>query len=241
MKEGIWEDSEHRKELAPLLRFRSSAVEGLTSLPEYVERMKPEQEAIYILAGDNVDTLARSPQLEGFRARGVEVLLLADPIDAFWPDRFDNFMDKPIRSVSLGAADLAKLPSTEAQGEAPDVSALVAALKEALGDAVSEVRATDRLVESAVVLAASSNGPDLQMQRLLKRAGRGGFAMAPMLEINPRHALIASLSARLAGGADMADSASMLLDLARIQDGEPPRDAGRFARRIEAVLAGEAA
>jgi molecular chaperone HtpG len=237
MKEGIWEDSDHRKELAPLLRFRSSAVEGLTSLPEYVERMKPEQEAIYILAGDNVDTLARSPQLEGFRARGVEVLLLADPIDAFWPDRFDNFMDKPIRSVTQGAADLAKLPAGEDQGEAPDVAALVAALKEALGEAVSDVRATDRLVESAVVLSAGANGPDLQMQRLMKRAGRGGFAVPPALEINPRHALMAALQARLTAGGDLAEPAGMLLDLARVQDGEPPRDPAEFARRIEKALA----
>jgi molecular chaperone HtpG len=237
IKEGVWEDSDHRKEIAPLLRFRSSNVEGLTSLPEYVERMKPEQEAIYILAGDNVDTLSRSPQLEGFRARGVEVLLLADPIDAFWPDRFDNFMDKPIRSVSQGAADLSKLPAGEDLGEAPDVSALTAALKEALGDAVSEVRATDRLVESAVVLAAGANGPDLQMQRLLKRAGRGGFSMPPALEINPRHALIAALQAKHVAGGDLAETAGMLLDLARLQDGEPPRDPAGFARRIEAALA----
>ena len=237
MKEGVWEDSEHRKELAPLLRFRSSGAEGLTSLPDYVERMKPEQEAIYFLAGDNVDTLARSPQLEGFRARGVGVLLLPDPIDAFWPDRFDNFMDKPIRSVTQGAADLAKLPAGLELGDAPDISALSAALKQALGDAVSEVRGTDRLVESAVVLAPGANGPDLQMQRLLKRAGRAGFAAPPMLELNPRHALISALQARHLAGGDMTEPAGMLLDLARVQDGEPPRDPGQFARRIENALA----
>jgi molecular chaperone HtpG len=237
LKEGVWEDSDHRKELAPLLRFHSSTADGLTSLTEYVERMKPEQEAIYILAGDSVETLKRSPQLEGFRARGVEVLLLPDPIDAFWPDRFDSFMDKPIRSVSQGAADLAKLPAAADQGEAPDVTALVAALKEALGDAVSDVRTTDRLVESAVVLAAGTNGPDLQMQRLLKRAGRGGFNMPPTLEINPRHPLVSSLQARLGSGGDIADAANMLLDLARVQDGEPPRDPAQFARRIETALA----
>jgi molecular chaperone HtpG len=242
MKEGVWEDTEHRKELAPLLRFRSSApggaVEGLTSLAEYVERMKPEQEAIYILAGDNIDTLSRSPQLEGFRARGVEVLLLADPIDAFWPDRFDNFMDKPIRSVTQGAADLAKLPGAEDQAAAPDVASLLTALKAALGEAVSEVRATDRLVESAVVLAPGANGPDLQMQRLLKRAGRTSYAAAPMLEINPRHKLVTALQARLEAGGDMAGPAGMLLDLARLQDGEPPRDPSQFARSIETALAG---
>ena len=179
LKEGVWEDNDHRKDLAPLLRFRSSAVEGLTSLADYVGRMKDGQEAIYVLAGDNAEALSRSAQLEGFRARGIEVLLLTDPIDAFWPERMDEFDGKPIRSVTQGAADLSKLaPAETPAGEAADVTALVAALKAALGDAVAEVRATDRLVDSAVVLAAGTAGPDLQMQRLLRRAGRAGLRRA---------------------------------------------------------------
>ena len=238
LKEGVWEDSEHRKEVAPLLRFRSSAVEGLTSLADYVGRMKEGQEAIYILAGDNADALAHSAQLEGFRARGVEVLLLTDPIDAFWPDRLDEFDGKPIRSVTQGAADLSKLPPGEAPaGEAADVTALLTALKTALGDAVTEVRATDRLVDSAVVLAAGT-GPDLQMQRLMRRAGRTSYAAPPVLEINPRHRLVAALAAKAAAGEEVAEAAGLLLDLARIQDGDLPRDPATFARRVEAALAG---
>jgi molecular chaperone HtpG len=238
MKEGIWEDSDHRKDLAPLLRFRSSAVEGWTSFAAYVERMKPGQEAIYVLAGDNAEALQKSAQLEGFRARGLEVLLLADPIDAFWPERMDKFDDKPIRSVTQGAADLSKFPIDGETPEAPDVTALIAALKSALGDAVSDVRATDRLVESAVVLAAGTTGPDLQMQRLLRRSGRTSFAAAPAMEINPRHPLITALAARHAGGTEIAGEAEMLFDLARVQDGDLPRDPAAFARRIEAALAG---
>ncbi len=238
LKEGIWENNEHQKDLAPLLRFKSSSAEGWTSLPDYVGRMKPEQEAIYTLTGDNAESLARSAQLEGFRARGIEVLLLADPIDAFWPDRMDRFEEKPIRSVTQGAADLAKLAPTEApEGEAPDVTALVAALKTALGEDVSDVRTTDRLVESAVVLGAGTAGPDLQMQRLLRRAGRESFAPAPVLEINPRHKLLTALAARVAEGTDVADEARTLLDLARVQDGELPRDPASFARRVEQALA----
>jgi len=238
LKEGVWEDAEHRKDVAPLLRFKSTAVEGWTSLPDYVARMKPEQPAIYVLAGDSEEALSRSAQLEGFRARGAEVLLLSDPIDAFWPDRMAEFDGKPIRSVTQGAADLAKLPlGGEAAGEAPDVTALLAALKAALGEAVSDVRATDRLVESAVVLAAGSAGPDLQMQRVLRRAGRTSFAAPPVLEVNPRHALIAALIARQSAGEDVGEAAAMLLDLARVQDGDLPRDPALFARRIEAALA----
>jgi molecular chaperone HtpG len=244
IKEGVWEDSEHRKELAPLLRFRSSSQDGLTSLPEYVARMKDGQQAIYYLAGDTIDALAGSAQLEGFRARGLEVLLLADSIDAFWPERLREFEAKPLRSITQGAADLSKLAPEGEQGEAADITALAAAIKAALGEAVGEVRATDRLVDSAVVLAASDSGPDLQMQRLLRRAGRGAFPSAPILELNPRHKLIATLAAQAAAGeadpaadnSDLAEASAMLLDLARIQDGELPKDPAAFARRIERRL-----
>jgi len=239
LKEGVWEDSDHRKEISGLLRFKSSAQDGWTSLAEYVARMKPEQAAIYILAGDAPEALAGSAQLEGFRARGIEVLLLADPIDAFWPERMPEFDGKPIRSVTQGAADLAKLKlEGDAPPDAADTTGLVAALKSALGEAVSDVRTTDRLVASAVVLAAGGNGPDLQMQRLLRRSGRPGFAAAPVLEINPRHSLIAALATRHGRGEGVDEAAGLLLDLARVQDGDLPRDPSAFARRIESALAG---
>ncbi len=313
LKEGVWEDSEHRDALAELMRFRSTvpaaiaapgtpaapddaSPEGtalddasledafpgapepldegrpgpdgiadaeivpdsdplvgggaeededekpaaaLVSLREYVGRMKPGQEAIYILTGDNPEALAASPQLEGFRARGVEVLLLADPVDAFWPERLDTYDGKPIRSVTQGAADLSKLEAVDAGGEAPaSLDALLPALKAALGGDVGDVRGTDRLTESAVVLGASEHGPDLQMQRLMRRAGRAMPTPPPVLELNPRHPLIRRLAERASGGEDVADAAHTLLDLARVQDGESPRDPAAFARRVAAALAG---
>ena len=235
LKEGIWEDSEHRAEIAPLLRFQSSMQDGWTSLPEYVERMKDGQDAIYYLSGDNADALKNSPQLEGFRAKGYEVLLMADSIDAFWPERLDSFMDKTIRSVTQSAQDIA------ADGEQPDISPLLAVLKEALGDAVSDVRATGRLTDSAVVLAADDKGPDLQMQKLLRRAGRAMMPTKPILELNPTHKLIAALSAKQDDKALMADAAATLLDLARVQEGELPADSTAFARRVTSLLAGSLA
>jgi len=238
LKEGIYEDHERRAEIAPLLRFHSSAQDGWTSLPDYVARMKDGQDAIYYLVADDADALKNSPQLEGFRARGVEVLLLSDHVDAFWPDALGRFDDKPLRSITQGSVDLAKFAGEADAGEAPaSVEALVAALKTALAADVSEVRATDRLVESAVVLSAPSNGPDLQMQRLLRRAGRGGASL-PVLEINPRHPLIRSLADRVAAEADIAEAAGTLLDLARVQDGDTPRDPVAFARKVAAALAG---
>ncbi len=239
MKEGIWDDTEHRAALSELMRFRSSTQAGLTSLADYVARMKPGQEAIYYLAGDNHEALAASPQLEGFTARGVEVLLLSDQVDAFWPERLDRYEEKQIRSVTQGAADLSRLPGGETPGgSAADVSTLIPALKAALGKQVDDVRPTDRLVGSAVVLAAKEGGPDLQMQRLMRRSGRAtGPASPPLLEINPRHPLIAALAERHKAGEDVAESAATLLDLARIQDGETPLDPAGFARRVAAALA----
>ena len=237
LKEGVWEDAEHRPQLASLLRFRSATAEGWTSLADYVGRMKDGQHAIYFLSGEDAQALGRSAQLEGFRARGIEVLLLDAPIDAFWPERLARFEDKPLRSVTQGLADLAALTAEKApEGAIADITQLVAGIRQALGDAVSEVRSTERLVDSAVVLTASAGGPDLQMQRLMKRAGRTGFQAAPVLELNPRHKLIAALAARAADSESVSQAAFLLLDLARIQDGETPTHTARFARSLEEVM-----
>lgn len=236
LKEGVWDDAEYRQELAGLVRFKSSGAEGWTGLSEYVARMKPEQEAIYVLGGDDAEVLAKSPQLEGFRARGVEVLLLTDPVDAFWPERLGTYEGKSIKSVTQGAADLAKLPGEAPEGEAADVTKLVEALKAALGSEVGEVRTTERLVDSAVVLAAGGFGPDLQMQRVLRRHGRQNFAMPPTLELNARHALVRMLAGRADAGEDVGDAAHLLMDVARVQDGDLPSDPAAFARRVTEAL-----
>ena len=230
MKEGVWEDAEHRAEIAPLLRFRSTTQEGWTSLPDYLTRMQVGQDTIWYLAGDDVDALRASPQLEGFRAKGTEVLLLTDPIDAFWPERLDSFEGKSLKSITQAPNE----PENDA--DAPDVSSLLAALKKALGAEVTDVRSTGRLTDSAVVLAAGERGPDLQMQRLLRRAGRSMMPAAPVLEVNPRHTLIEALSAKAEDEALIAEAAGTLLDLARVQEGDLPRDPAGFAKRITTLL-----
>jgi molecular chaperone HtpG len=230
LKEGVWEDAEHRAEIAPLLRFHSSATEGLTSLPDYLSRMQVDQDAIYYLAGDNPEALRASPQLEGFRAKGIEVLLLADPIDAFWPDRLDSYEGKSLKSITQAADEF------HVAADQPDISPLLAALKQALGDGVSDVRASGRLTDSAVVLSAGGKGPDLQMQRLMRRAGRAMLPAAPVLEVNPRHRLIEALAARLQDETLIAEAAGTLLDLARVQEGDLPRDPAQFARRVTSLL-----
>ena len=237
LKEGVWEDAEHRQDVAALLRFRSSSVEGWTSLADYVARMKPGQEAIYILVGEDPAALAKSPQLEGFRAKGVEVLLLGDSIDAFWPERLAMFDAKPIRSITQGIVDLSKIEGAAVEGEAADLERLLPLLKEILKDHISDARATERLVESAAVLAAPQYGPDLQMSRMMRRAGRDTPGVLPVLEVNPRHSLIRRLAEPSLAEAELAETAGVLLDLALIQDGDGPRDPAEFARRVAAALA----
>jgi molecular chaperone HtpG len=236
LKEGVWEDAEHRAEVAPLLRFKSSTQEGWTALPDYVSRMAESQDTIYYLSGDHSEVLKTSPQLEGFRAKGIEVLLMADSIDAFWPERLDSYEGKKLRSVTQAAADLAKDDQ-----EQPDVSALLLAMKQALGDRVSDVRATARLTDSAVVLASSGSGPDLQMQRLMRRAGRAMMPAKPVLEVNPRHRLIETLAGKLEDTTLIGEAAATLLDLAHVQEGDLPSDASAFARRVTSLLAGSLA
>jgi molecular chaperone HtpG len=228
LKEGAWEDAEHRAEVAPLLRFRSTAQEGWTSFSEHLSRMTEGQDTIWYLAGDNLDALKASPQLEGFRAKNIEVLLLSDPIDAFWPERLDSFEGKHLKSVTQA--------EPEKDADQPDISPLLAALKTALGSDVSDVRATGRLTDSAVVLAASDKGPDLQMQRLLRRAGRAMLPTPPVLEINPKHALITALANRSSDTTLIGSAAGTLLDLARVQEGDLPRDPAGFARQVTSLL-----
>ena len=237
LKESAWDEAGDAEKAAALWRFRSTAVEGWTSFAEYVARMKPGQESIYVLGGEDAAALAHAPVLEGFRARGIEVLLGSDPIDAFWPERFDRFDGRKIRRAGAAQEELAKLPLlAEAEGTEADVGALLRAMKSALAGAVADVRATSLLAESAVMLVAAG-GVDLQVQRMLRRAGRTGPEMPPVLEINPRHRLIVALAARAEAGEDIGPEASLLLDLARIGDGDSPRDPAGFARAVENALA----
>jgi|BEDMetMinimDraft_2_1075160.scaffolds.fasta_scaffold00779_5 molecular chaperone HtpG len=238
LKEGLWEDFEHREDILGLLRFRSSAVEGWTSLEDYIGRMKPGQEAIYVIAGERIEALREAAVLEGFRARGLEVLLLDDPIDAFWPDRVDAFKGKPIRRATQAVGDLEKFPLPGEDAAALPIETLERALKNALGDAVREVRSSRRLVESAVALVPGEEGGDLFRERLTRRLGRHERPVSPpVLEINPRHPLIKSLARRAEAGDDLAPLAETLLELARIGEGEMPLHPQRFVAAVTRLLA----
>ncbi|MBS1033403.1 molecular chaperone HtpG [Gluconobacter cerinus] len=240
LKEGLWEDSEHRQEIAGFARFHTTHGDDLTTLDDYISRMKDKQDVIYFLTGDNLEALKASAQLEGFHARGLEVLLLSDPVDAFWPERLHSYNDKTLRSVVYSHGDLEKFSTdNEETVEAANVDTLVPALKEALGDAVKDVRSTVRLTNSAVVIT-SEGGPDLAMQRLMRRSGQALPETLPILEINPRHPLIKALAQRVEKKESIQDLARVLLDLARVQEGEPLPDPTGFARLLAGLLAGAA-
>ena len=243
LKEGIYEDFERRDQMLALARFKTTASgDGWRSLKDYVGALKTNQTAIYYLAGDDMARLKSSPHLEGFQARGIEVLLLPDPVDTFWVMPGTGFDGKPFKSVTQGAADLALIPRTDAEAaQAADVDAAVTDflgfVKTTLGDAVADVRASDRLTDSAVCLVASEGGPDRALERILAGAGRLTSASKPILEVNPRNAVVVAL-AKLGDGdkAFKEDAAHLLLDEARVLDGERPADARLFSDRLARVL-----
>jgi molecular chaperone HtpG len=242
LKEGIYEDFERRDPLLKLARFRTTATDGWRSLKEYVSALRPNQTAIYYIAGDDLDRLKGSPHLEGFRARGIEVLLLSDPVDTFWVMPSQGFDGKPFRSVTQGAADLALTARLDATpGPSGDVAAPVndflGFLKTTLGDAVAEVRASERLTDSAVCLVAPDKGPDRALERLLAGAGRLTAASKPVLEVNPQHDLIKALAALGDGEQEFKkDAAHLLYEEARLLDGDRPLDARSFSQRLGRVL-----
>ena len=248
LKEGLYEDFERRSEILELTRFRTTASDEPISLATYLSRMKEGQDAIYMITGDDLAALKKSPQIEGFRAKGVEVLLLTDPIDEFWPQAVTSYQDKPFKSVSQGAADLSAIKGDAAEADKPKadaaptdaMAALIAAFKLALGEQVKDVRSSDRLTESAVCLVADEGDMGLHLERLLRQHQQQAGARPPrILELNPTHGLIRRLAGKALqpGAADkLADVASLLLDQARIVEGESLPDPVAFAKRLATML-----
>ncbi len=244
IKEGLYEDAERRDALYKLARFVSTKhPDGGRTLDAYVKDLRENQTAIYYLTGDDAKRLASSPQLEGFRARGVEVLLLADPVDAFWVSTAAGFDGKPFKSISQGAADIKNIalvegatPPAEASAE---VATLIAHIKQTLSEEIEDARASDRLTDSVACLVAPEFGPDRQLEKMLAAHGRSMDRVKPVLEINATHPLTASLAKRFQEGRDrdlVNDAAWLLLDEARLVDGEPLKDAPGFAARLRRVM-----
>jgi molecular chaperone HtpG len=245
LKEGLYEDAERRDALYKIVRFKTTTGGGdWRSLAEYVAAMRPNQTAIHYALGDDEKSVLASPHLEGFARRGVEVLLLTDPVDAFWVRTALGYDGKPFHSVTQGTADLDKIPLADGaeSGEAASdstVATLAALFKQTLGDKVSEVRASSRLTTSAVCLVAPDSGFDRRLEKILAAGEQIARRSAPVLEINPTHGLIKALAAKATkGGASQAleDAAVILFGEARILDGEPPDDPADHATRVGKLI-----
>ena len=239
IKEGIWEDYERREKLLGLSRFTTTAGEK-RSIKQYVEDLKPNQTEIYYLTGESVERLKANPKLESATARGIEVLLLTDPVDAFWTSAPLDFGGKPLKSLSQGDIDFGLIPLLEEKSEEDkakdkpqtDEAAVIAVIKDTLGERVSDVRASQRLTASASCLVAGGDGRDRALERLLAAQNRGA-ATKPILEINMRHPLVTAI----AGASDAAkDLSFLLLEQAQILDGELPEDPAAFANRLNQLV-----
>jgi molecular chaperone HtpG len=245
LKEGLYEDIDHRADLAKLVRCRSTAGQGLVSLPEYVARMKKGQESIFYICGESAEKLQRNPHLEGFKAKGVEVLLLSEAVDDFWPGALGEFEGKAFKSVTRSGEDLEKIAKEDGKKKEktptpPEGSAdLIALIKLTLGDAVKDVRASDRLTSSPVCLTADEGDLDIHLERFLKQHNQIRTPSKRILEINPTHPLIAQMAKRASksGAADsLKDVAWLLFDQARLLDGDTLSDPVAFSERLAAVL-----
>ncbi len=245
LKEGIYEDYERRDKLIALARFATTAGDRPRSLAQYVADFKPNQTEIYYLVGESPERLKSNPKLEAARARGIEVLLLTDPVDALWTSAQLDFGGKPLRSLSQGEVDFSLVPLVdqgttavdEPKSAVVDDSSVIAAVKSALGDRVSDVRASRRLTDSAACLVAGG-GFDRELTRLLARHNKQAGAK-PILELNMQHPIVQALARakEATRDDDVADLSALLFDQATILDGEVPEDPAAFTLRMNRLVA----
>jgi molecular chaperone HtpG len=238
LKEGLGEDFSNRDKLAKLLRFASTTSDAVAvSLADYKARMKDGQKAIYYITADTLAAAKSSPQLEIFRKKGIEVLLMADRVDEWALSHLHEFDGTPLQSVAKGAVDLGKLQDDEekkaAEEAAETFKPLLDKLKEALKDKAADVRVTTRLVDSPACLVVQDGGMSTQLARMLKQAGQPVPETKPVLEVNAQHPLVMKLE----GSAHFDDLANVLFDQALLAEGGMPEDPAAYVRRVNALLA----
>ncbi|MFZ4480592.1 MAG: molecular chaperone HtpG [Rhodoferax sp.] len=237
LKEGLGEDFTNKDRLAKLLRFASSTTDTASvSFADYKSRMKEGQEAIYYIAADTFAAAKNSPQLEVFKKKGIEVLLMTDRVDEWALNYLHDFDGTPLQSVAKGAVDLGKLQD-ESEKKAAEEAAetfkpLLAKLKEALKDKAEDVRVTTRLVDSPACLVVQDHGMSTQLARMLKQAGQAAPEVKPVLEVNAEHPLVKKLE----GSVHFNDLAHILFDQALLAEGGMPADPAAYVKRVNALL-----
>jgi molecular chaperone HtpG len=241
LKEGIGEDFAKRERLAKLFRFASTHADSGVSFADYVSRMKEGQEEIYVITADSLTAAKASPQLEIFRKKGIEVLLLVDRVDEWMLSHLYEFDGKPLTSVVKGAVDLGKLQDEEekkaAEATAEALKPLLDKLKATLKDRAKDVRTTTRLVESPACIVVDEGDMSGHLARMLKQAGQSAPASQPILEINAEHALVKRLDSP-EGAERFDDLAHILFDQAVLAEGGPLEDPAAYVRRVNSLLVG---
>ena len=237
LKEGLGEDFGNKDRLSKLLRFASTASDTVSvSFADYKARMKEGQDAIYYITADTLAAAKNSPQLEVFKKKGIEVLLMTDRVDEWALNFVHEFDGTPLQSVAKGAFDLGKLQDEEEKKAAEDAAEtfkpVLAKLKEALKDKAEDVRVTSRLVDSPACLVVTDDGMSMQLARMLKQAGQQAPEVKPVLEVNPEHALVKKLD----GSVHFHDLAHILFDQALLAEGGLPEDPAAYVKRVNALL-----
>ncbi|WP_411884530.1 molecular chaperone HtpG [Polaromonas sp. YR568] len=237
LKEGLGEDFANRDRLAKLLRFASSTTDTVSvGFADYKARMKEGQDAIYYITADTLAAAKNSPQLEIFRKKGIEVLLMADRVDEWALNYLNEFDGTPLQSVAKGAVDLGKLQDEDEKKAAEEAQTqfkpILDKLKEALKDKAKDVRATTRLVDSPACLVVQDGDMSTQLARMLKRAGQAVPESKPILEVNAQHPLVKKLES----GEHFDDLAHILFDQALLAEGGMPNDPAAYVRRVNALL-----
>jgi molecular chaperone HtpG len=240
LKEGLGEDFANRERLAKLLRFASSTTDTVSvGFADYKARMKEGQDAIYYITADTLAAAKNSPQLEIFRKKGIEVLLMADRVDEWALNYLHDFDGTPLQSVAKGAVDLGKLQDEDEKKAAEEAQTqfkpILDKLKEALKDKAKDVRATTRLVDSPACLVVQDGDMSTQLARMLKQAGQAVPEVKPILEVNAQHPLVKKLQASMEG-AQFDDLAHILFDQALLAEGGMPNDPAAYVRRVNALL-----
>jgi molecular chaperone HtpG len=240
LKEGLGEDFANKDKIAKLLRFASSTTDTVSvGFADYKARMKEGQEAIFYITADSLAAAKNSPQLEVFRKKGIEVLLMSDRVDEWALGFLNEFDGTPLQSVAKGAFDLGKLQDEEekkaAEEAAETFKPLLAKLKEALKDKAEDVRVTSRLVDSPACLVVKDDGMSLQLARMLKQAGQSAPESKPILEVNPEHPLVKKLDTP-DGQIHFHDLAHIVFDQALLAEGGMPEDPAAYVKRVNALL-----
>ena len=240
LKEGIGEDHANQERLAKLLRFASTQADAGVSLADYVGRMKEGQEAIYYITADTLAAAKGSPQLEVFRKKGIEVLLLTDRVDEWMLSHLYEFDGKPLQSVAKGGVDLGKLQDEAEKKQAEEAAEafkpVLERLKTALKDRAKDVRSTTRLVDSPACIVVDEHDMSSHLARLLKQAGQDAPKGQPILEVNPVHALVKRLQGTAEGDERFDDLAQILFDQALLAEGGQLEDPAAYVQRVNRLL-----